>query len=90
MLRAQFTAAFRKDRKRAARRGRELERLDILMRRLAQEEPLEPRYRDHRLSGEWHDFRECHVQSDWLLIYRIANGEITFVRTGTHADLFGR
>jgi mRNA interferase YafQ len=58
------------------------------MRRLANEEQLEPQFRDHKLSGEWQGFRECHVEPDWLLIYRIEGDEITFVRTGTHADLF--
>ena len=58
------------------------------MRRLAHQEQLEPRCRDHKLSGEWQDFRECHVEPDWLLIYSIAGDEITFVRTGTHSYLF--
>ena len=58
------------------------------MARLANEEQLEPRFRDHPLSGEWKDFRECHIGPDWLLIYLIASDEITFVRTGTHPDLF--
>ena len=56
--------------------------------RLANEEPLEPRFRDHKLSGEWEDFRERHIEPDWLLIDRIGGDEITFVRTGTHSDLF--
>ena len=88
MLRPQFTGAFKKDRKRAGRRGKDLDRLDTVMGRLANEEQLEPRFRDHPLSGEWKDFRECHLGPDWLLIYLIAGDEITFVRTGTHSDLF--
>jgi mRNA interferase YafQ len=51
------------------------------MGRLANEELLEPRFRDHKLSGDWKDFRECHIGPDWA-------DEITFVRTGSHADLF--
>ncbi|MGH7656030.1 MAG: type II toxin-antitoxin system YafQ family toxin [Gemmatimonadaceae bacterium] len=88
MLIPRFTSAFKKDRKRAGRRGKDLNRLDVIMRRLAQREVLESRYRDHKLTGEWHDFRECHIEPDWLLIYRTVASEITFVRTGTHADLF--
>ena len=88
MLRLRFTAAFKKDRARAGRRGRDLDKLDSAMRRLASEELLEPRFHDHKLRGEWKEFRECHIESDWLLIYLVAGGEITFVRTGTHADLF--
>lgn len=88
MLRPRFTGAFKKDRKRAGRRGKDTGKLDAVMGRLANEERLEPRFRDHKLSGEWRDFRECHLGPDWLLIYRVAADEITFVRTGTHADLF--
>ena len=58
------------------------------MRRLANQEPLEPRFHDHPLSGIWRNFRECHMEPDWLLIYLIVGDEITFIRTGTHSDLF--
>lgn len=88
MLRPRFTGAFKKDRRRAGRRGKDLDKLDTILYRLVNEEPLEPRFRDHKLSGEWEDFRECHTEPDWLLIYRIEGDEITFVRTGTHSDLF--
>ena len=88
MLRPRATSTFKKDWKRAGRRGKDLERLDRVMRRLAGEERLEPQLRDHKLSGVWEGFRECHLESDWLLIYRVQGEEITFVRTGTHADLF--
>lgn len=88
MLRPRFTGAFKKDRKRTGRRGKDLNKLHKLMRRLASEEQLEARFRDHQLSGEWKDFRECHVEPNWLLIYRTQGDEITFVRTGTHSDLF--
>lgn len=88
MLHPRFTGAFKKDRKRAGRRGKDLDKLDTVMRRLANEEPLEPRLRDHKLSGAWKDFRECHIEPDWLLIYLVAGDKITFVRCGTHSDLF--
>jgi mRNA interferase YafQ len=88
MLRPRFTRAFKKDRNRAGSRGKDLDKLDAVMRRLANQEQLEARCRDHKLSGEWQEFRECHVAPDWLLIYRTVGDEITFVRTGTHSDLF--
>jgi mRNA interferase YafQ len=88
MLRLGFTGIFKRDRKRAGRRGEPLDKLDDLMRRLANEEKLEARFRDHKLSGEWKDFRECHIEPDWVLIYRTEANEITFVRTGTHSDMF--
>lgn len=65
MRRPRFTGAFKKDRKRASRRGKDVDKLDKPMRRLVAEERLEPRFRDHKLSGEWKDFRECHGVTDW-------------------------
>ena len=88
MLRPRATSAFKKDWKRAGRRGKELAKLDRVMQRLANEERLEPQLRDHQLTGVWEGFRECHLESDWLLMYRVQGEEVTFVRTGTHADLF--
>jgi mRNA interferase YafQ len=60
----------------------------VVMGRLIHREPLEPSYHDHRLKGAWAGHRECHLKPDWLLIYKIVGQEITFERTGTHADLF--
>lgn len=88
MLNPRFTGAFKKDRKRANRRGKDLHKLDGLLRRLIEEQPLQPRNRDHKLAGPWQDCRECHVEPDWLLVYRVVGAEITFIRTGTHSDLF--
>jgi mRNA interferase YafQ len=55
---------------------------------LIAQKPLTERHRDHELSGALKGHRDCHIRSDWILIYRIARGMITFERTGTHADLF--
>jgi mRNA interferase YafQ len=88
MLRPRATRAFKRDWRRAGRRGEDLEKLEAVMRHLMNEEPLEVRFRDHKLAGDWQEFRECHIDPDWLLIYRVEGDEITFVRTGTHADLF--
>jgi mRNA interferase YafQ len=65
-----------------------MSKLRALMTKLTKEEPLDPKYKDHRLSGDYKNHRECHVEPDWLLIYRITAKEILFVRTGTHSDLF--
>ncbi|MCL2672659.1 MAG: type II toxin-antitoxin system YafQ family toxin, partial [Clostridiales bacterium] len=58
--------------------------------KLACGERLPPKNRDHALSGNWTDYRECHIEPDWLLIYRIENDILVLVlaRTGTHSDLF--
>jgi len=60
----------------------------VEMGRLIHREILEPSFRDHPLKGVWAGHRECHLEPDWLLIYRIEGDEITFERTGTHSDLF--
>ena len=80
---------FRQDVKRLRRQGIELARLETMVEALVAQRPLEERYRDHPLVGNWKGYRECHVQPDWLLIYRIDAGELQLVRTGSHADLFG-
>ena len=51
-------------------------------------EKLEDRYYDHRLSGEWADCRDCYIESDWVLIYRIEEGMLILLRTGSHSDVF--
>jgi len=55
---------------------------------LVRDAPLDLRLRDHALTGNWKDHRECHLRSDWLLIYRLEPGKLVLVRTGTHNDLF--
>jgi mRNA interferase YafQ len=72
----------------ARKRGLPLARLWALVRRIAANERLEPRYRLHKLSGEWVDCWECHIAPDWLLIWREEADIVEFLRTGTHSDLF--
>ena len=81
---------FKRDLKLAKKRGYKLELLQNVITKLANGEPLEEKYRDHDLSGDFIGFRECHITPDWLLIYRIENDELLLLlfRTGTHSDLF--
>jgi len=81
---------FKKDLKLAQKRGLKIDRLREVINTLASEQRLEDRYRDHSLTGEYKGFRECHIEPDWLLIYRINEDvlELFLFRTGTHADLF--
>ncbi len=81
-------AQFRRDVKLAQRRGKDLSKLRELILLLAEGQPLPPRYKDHPLSGDWKHFRDCHIESDWLLIYKIEGDDLYLVRTGTHSDLF--
>lgn len=74
----------------AARRGYRLELLEEAVSQIAKQEKLPEKYRDHELTGNYAGFRECHIQPDWLLVYRIEEKELILFlsRTGTHADLF--
>ena len=83
-----FTRQFEKDVKRVQRRGKNLLKMKIVVQALIAEEGLDPIHRDHKLIGNWQGRRECHIESDWLLIYIIAEDQVVFERTGTHADLF--
>lgn len=56
--------------------------------KLINEEVLDVKYKDHPLKGEYSDFRECHIEPDWLLLYKIENNYIIFTRTGSHSELF--
>jgi len=81
---------FAKDYVKAYKAGKDLDKIDKIMFRLANQEPLEPKHKDHILTGNYKGHRECHITPDWLLIYKIDNENniITFVRTGTHSELF--
>jgi len=80
---------FKIDMKQIARSGRyKVGDLLAILESLATDEPLAEKHRDHALSGNWQDFRECHIKPDWLLIYRIETDKLILVRTGSHSDLF--
>lgn len=83
-----YTKQFSKDVKLAQRRGKNMEKLKLIARSLVADERLDPIYRDHKLIGDYALRRECHIESDWLLIYKIQGNTIAFERTGTHSDLF--
>jgi mRNA interferase YafQ len=83
-----YTKRFEKDLKLMVKRGFNPERIKLIIRKLIDEIPLERKYRDHPLIGNFKDRRECHIAPDWLLIYRFEENTIIFERTGTHDDLF--
>ena len=86
------TSQFKRDYKLAMKRGRNIALLEEVMTHLALGEELPEKNRDHSLTGNWVGHRECHIQPDWLLIYRIEDDVLvlTLARTGTHSDLFGK
>ena len=92
MLDVFYSSRFKKDYRGAKKQGRDVELLLDVVDLLAAEEPLDPKYQDHVLAGDYRGHRECHIQPDWLLIYKIDGGQLllTLTRTGTHSELFDK
>ena len=88
MLQPIYTNSFAKDIKLAQKRGKNIDKLKKIIELLVNKEPIPQKYRDHNLVGNFIGRRECHIEPDWLLIYKIDKDEIIFERTGTHSDLF--
>lgn len=88
MFRPVTTTRFEKDVKLARKRGKDLARLRKIMELLLEGKKLPHKNLDHWLKGNYNDRRECHIEPDWLLIYKPEEVEIIFERTGTHSDLF--
>lgn len=86
----EMTASFRKDYRLAKKRGHKMELLWEVVDTLARGEKLPEKNKDHALGGKWRGHRECHIQPNWLLFYRIQDDILilTLVHTGTHSDLF--
>ena len=83
-----YTTQFERDLRLLQRRGKDIEKLKQVLMTLINEEPLAERYRDHPLKGNYRNRRECHLEPDWLFIYKLSGDEIIFERTGRHSDLF--
>lgn len=90
MLDIQYEKSFKKDYKRMLKRSCNPQNLQDVLSFLVKQQPLPEKYRDHYLSGNYAGYRECHIEPDWLLIYKIFNDKLVLVltRTGSHSDLF--
>ncbi len=90
MLKIVPSNRFKKDLKLANKRGLDITRIKAVVDMLAEGQVLDEKYRDHELVGDYKGFRECHIEPDWLLVYRIDGDELELFlfRTGTHSDLF--
>lgn len=88
MLIVATTTQFRKDLKRQKKRGYDVEKLRPVLEKLASQEPLDEKYRNHKLTGNYVDRWECHIEPNWLLIYRTTRSTLFLERTGSHSDLF--
>ena len=86
----QITTQFKKDYKQAVKRGCDITKLKKVISMLADGEKLPQKYSDHALKGIFSGYRECHIEPDWLLIYKISEDVLvlSLYRTGSHSDLF--
>lgn len=88
MLKLDYTNQMKRDLRLAKKRNKDLGKLERIIDLLQAEKPLPEKYQNHKLSGNYNDHWECHIEGDWLLIYLRTLDSISLVRTGTHADLF--
>jgi mRNA interferase YafQ len=88
MKRIQTSTVFEKDIERLIKRNKDMEKLKSVVRSLVRGEKLDLIYRDHKLTGNYYECRDCHIESDWLLIYKCNEDTLFLIRTGTHSDLF--
>lgn len=82
------TSQFKKDVKRLKKRGKDLGKLGDVIKLLAANKTLDEKYRDHSLIGKWSGSRDCHIEPDWILIYRNDSDSLFLERSGSHSDLF--
>ena len=90
MLTRSQTSHYNRDLRRMISRGKDIAKLDPVIEMLIKEIPLPDKYRDHPLRGDWEGYRECHIEPNWLLVYKIEEKKLILVltRTGSHADIF--
>lgn len=82
------TSQFKRDIQRQIKKGKDPKKISRIIAVLLKGDRLPSRYKDHPLKGRWKGRRDCHIEPDWVLIYRISSDEIRLERTGTHSDLF--
>ena len=83
-----YTTQFKKDYKRIKKQNKDLDKLKFIIEKLLSGQKLDLKFRDHQLSGIWKGHRDCHVEPDWILMYRISSDTLYLERTGSHSDLF--
>jgi mRNA interferase YafQ len=85
-----YEKRFLKEVQKAQKRGKDMKKLEEILRLLVNKQILPIKNRNHKLKGNFKDYWECHIEPDWLLIYKLTSTEVILARTGTHADLFNQ
>ena len=88
MKKVSQSTQFARDLKRMKKRGKDIDKLKVIVKVLARGKPLDSHHRDHPLIGSWKNSRDCHVEPDWVLIYTADEHSLRLERTGSHSDLF--
>jgi len=88
MLNPSYTKQFEKDIKKQIKSSKSIEKIKQIITKLVNQEKLEKKHNDHKLTGNFNNRRECHIEPDWLLIYKTTDEDIIFERTGSHSELF--
>jgi len=88
-LELRTTTVFERDLRRVDKPGKDLDKLETIVNLLQSQEPLPARCRPHPLKGNWAGHWDCHVEADWILLYKVTDDALILVRTGNHATLFG-
>ena len=83
-----YTTQFKKDYKRIKKQNKDLDKLKSIIEELISGQKLDLKFCDHQLSGIWKGHRDCHIEPDWILIYRVSSDTLYLERTGSHSDLF--
>ena len=88
MLIPEYSSTFKKDLSKLQRGNKDITKLITVMSMLISNMPLPAKYGDHPLKGDYVGYRDCHIEPDWILIYKASKSHIEFIRTGTHSNLF--
>ena len=85
-----FSTQFKRDLARIEKQGKDTGKIKMIIALLMEGVQLPQKNKDHALTGNWKHHRECHVEPDWLMIYKLSEDEVYMARTGSHAELFGK
>jgi mRNA interferase YafQ len=88
MLKPVYLRSFEREMEKAKKRGLDMSKIKKIIEDLINEKPLAAKHKNHKLKGDFVGYWECHIEPDWLLVYKKDDKHIYFARTGTHSDLF--
>ncbi len=87
-MRIYYANQFKKDYKSIKKQNKDIIKLRIVIEKLIAKEQLESKYKDHPLIGNRKSLRDCHIEPDWILIYKSSEDLLILERTGSHSELF--